>query len=415
MGRTGRRRKRKTFKIVNVSNDSVFLNLQSWLKGFGFSCQPPLRPAVFPDTGRGLQASSTIQEGDVVVTIPVEALITRDLVLHTLPCKSISHLSTQTLLSVWLLSELRKGSSSSYQPYLESLPKSYTTPYFCSPEEQLLLPRYLQSKVTDQHLTISTNYTSLVSRGFKTCLASFEWAWFTVNTRAVYLSRDPRFTKLESARQMEKSGECLALAPYLDLLNHSVNAVMDAGVDIHKSSSGYQIVTKTKIKKYNQAFINYGPHDNSKLLLEYGFFVPDNPHESFNLTLTDLCEFLVKSGEKVLEMSNKIDILKSNKLDQNLCITSEGLPWSTVMCLKILLMNKDELRIWHLIFQDVEGHEDDQLKKTLTSLLTYFQTEIAATLAKMTELSENSSVSFSLCHDLVKSHARILQQAKLSI
>ena len=107
--------------------------------------------------------------------------------------------------------------------------------------------------------------------------------------------------------ELEDSSECLALAPYLDLLNHSFDAVMEAGVDIHKSTSGYQIVTKTKIKKFGQAFINYGPHDNTKLLLEYGFFLPNNPHEGFNLTVAALCDFLDASGLKISELSRKVD------------------------------------------------------------------------------------------------------------
>jgi len=402
MGRTGRLRKRKAAKIVNVSNDVVYLNLHNWLKNHGFSGQPPLKPAIFPLTGRGLQACKTIQEGEVVVTIPVSALITRDLVLHsTLPfhqLQSISHLSTQTLLSVWLLTESSKGSSSSYYPYLQSLPKCYSTIYFCSSEEKMLLPQYLRFRVADQYDTISTNYTSLVSRGFKTSRASFEWAWFTVNTRAVYLSRDPRFARRnKSVSELEDSGECLALAPYLDLLNHTFDAVMEAGVDIHKSTT----------------FINYGPHDNTKLLLEYGFFLPNNPHEGFNLTVAAICDFLDDSGLEISELSRKVDILKSNRLDQNMCVTSEGVSWNTLMCLKVLLMSRDALDLWHLIFHDSE--DDGKMKKILVDLLSFLITDLNVSLEKLKQLLGSCSDSFSLCVDLVASHERILQQAKLSI
>ena len=54
MGRTARRRKRpKVSRIVNVSNDPTFMTLHSWLKQHNFTGDPCLRPAIFPDTGRG--------------------------------------------------------------------------------------------------------------------------------------------------------------------------------------------------------------------------------------------------------------------------------------------------------------------------------------------------------------------------
>jgi len=400
--------------FLSRSNDPVYLNLHSWLKGFGFSSSPPLKPAVFPETGRGLQASRTIEEGDVVVTIPVEALITRELALRTSSLKDLCNMSTQTILAAWLLHESSKGSCSSYQAYLLSIPLTYTTPYFCTPVEQALLPSYLLAPVTAQQLTIKTNYTSLVSRGLKTSLASFEWAWFTVNTRAVYLSRDQSIGKHQGSYRGE-SGDSLALAPYLDLLNHSVDVAMKAGVDIHKDTSGYQIVTKTKIKKYKQAFINYGPHDNTRLLLEYGFFVPNNPHECFNLSLNDVTVF-IESEKDIVDKFSKVDILTSNKLDQKLCVTREGLSWNLVVCLKILCMEKDELKAWHLVFQDVEGDESDQIKKVMKQFISYLDTMLASTVISMGKTSEvNCSASFSYCFDLVKSHARILQEALLSM
>jgi hypothetical protein len=60
----------------------------------------------------------------------------------------------------------------------------------------------------------------------------FEWAWFTVNTRAVYLAVDPR----DPGGQQSSAEDSLALAPYLDLLNHSANVTVQAGVNIQTSA-----------------------------------------------------------------------------------------------------------------------------------------------------------------------------------
>ncbi len=60
----------------------------------------------------------------------------------------------------------------------------------------------------------------------------FEWAWFTVNTRAVYLAVDPR----DPGGQQLSAEDSLALAPYLDLLNHSAAVTVQAGVNIQTSA-----------------------------------------------------------------------------------------------------------------------------------------------------------------------------------
>ena len=62
----------------------------------------------------------------------------------------------------------------------------------------------------------------------------FAWAWFTVNTRAVYLSADPRDVENGSVVGEQPAGESLALAPYLDLLNHSGSVAVQAGINIHQ-------------------------------------------------------------------------------------------------------------------------------------------------------------------------------------
>ncbi|KQK75381.1 hypothetical protein AAES_147538 [Amazona aestiva] len=48
----------------------------------------------------------------------------------------------------------------------------------------------------------------------------------------------------------------------------------------NEQTRSYEIRTNSQCKRYEEVFICYGPHDNQRLLLEYGFVAVDNPHSS---------------------------------------------------------------------------------------------------------------------------------------
>ncbi|KAB1283716.1 SET domain-containing protein 4 [Camelus dromedarius] len=138
--------------------------------------------------------------------------------------------------------EKHAGNQSPWKPYLEVLPEAYTCPVCLEPEVAV---------------------ESIFSH------SALLWAWCTVNTRAVYMKRPPRPC-------LSAEPDTYALAPYLDLLNHSPRVQVKAA--FNEETRCYEIRTATSCRKHEEVFICYGPHDNHRLLLEYGFVPVRNPH-----------------------------------------------------------------------------------------------------------------------------------------
>lgn len=51
----------------------------------------------------------------------------------------------------------------------------------------------------------------------------------------------------------------------------------------NKNNNCFEIKTYNSFRKYDQVFISYGAHSNTHLLMEYGFILPDNPHDVYEL------------------------------------------------------------------------------------------------------------------------------------
>ncbi|XP_070108285.1 SET domain-containing protein 4 isoform X7 [Equus caballus] len=288
-GRTSRIRRRKLFRSsesrgVNESYKPEFIELKKWLKERKFE-DMNLTPARFPGTGRGLMSKISLQEGQMIISLPESCLLTTDTVIRSYLGAYIAKwqppLSPLLALCTFLVAEKHAGDRSVWKPYLEVLPKAYTCPVCLEPEVVDLLPKPLKAKAREQRTRLQAFFTS--SRDFFSSLrplfseavesifsySAFLWAWCTVNTRAVYMK--PRRRRCFSAEP-----DTYALAPYLDLLNHSPDVQVQAG--FNEETRCYEIRTVSSCRKHEEVFICYGPHDNQRLLLEYGFVSIHNPH-----------------------------------------------------------------------------------------------------------------------------------------
>lgn len=426
-GRAWRHRKRRrqareegNIPLV-VDADLVFLRLSQWLReGNRNFSHAQLRPAVFADTGRGLMATRAVQPGEVLVSIPEEVLITsskviQDAVLWRALHKSHIKLKAMDLLALFLLYHKFLGEKSQWKAYLDSLPREYSVPAYCSQEETNVLPEILKMYKLKQDENISQCYSSiqivtsasayLQSLFCSLCIDQVRWSWFTVNTRAVYL------------RNQNPSGivigdDTCALAPYLDLLNHTHMAEMEA--DLNPVNRCYEIVTHVSYNKYDQVFINYGPHDNLKLYVEYGFILPQNPHNHIPVTLSEVVSVakIALGNEDSSNMHSKVQLICLYDLDKNLGVNIEGPTWSLEAAVTICLMPLQQLtRGWQLVCEDVAdvGHRVEVLS-CLRCLMQQKMQQLEDCVKDMVKLSHKSTAAI-MAEALVEQWCTTLRSA----
>jgi len=239
----------------------------------------------------------------------------------------------------------------------------------------------------------------------------YKWAWSIVNTRAVYISPDC------STKNKIKLSDInnLALAPYIDMFNHSPLACVRATVN--NLNGTYTIVTEKLFKKHSEVFINYGPHSNTKLFLEYGFIVPSNPQDSVYLSAKEIISKMGKCLNK-----NRIEKLKSYNLLEGHYCTSEGLSWLTRILTYLLLysdqLNDEELK--NRVFANIFDENEIEAVTKFGSIIV--ETKLEETKKwetnMLTVLKNNpseKSTGFVVAAELVKENRRLLESCLQSL
>lgn len=438
MGRTFRMRRRK--KIAGRCPSLDYLPelkvLRKWLKNQGWKQRCKLRVADFEITGRGLMAGVDIKSGDKIMSIPCELLLTTNTVnLSEVGCLFHGidvYFSTHELLATFLVWERHLGYHSSWFPYLDTLPSNFSTAAFCADDEIQMLHRQLLEAVVSQkqEITVSFRKISRLVSMRKTCsccdgtkfldvmetvftLQAFMWAWYVVNTRCIFYSV-PLKESLPSIKIKNKN--CMALAPFLDLFNHSYDAI----VDIDISQNSYDIISRSCYSKYSQVFINYGPHSNVKLFLDYGFIIPCNPHDSIDLTFHELVTAVNSAKGIGLECScskAKYDYLLSHKFLENIFLYSEGLSFNARTAILILL-SPDAIKLDYRSVYSSEFAKEEMFRLYMTGkkLVSMKRVEYQSIFCRMNEKPiKQCTSSFQVAKDLITEYLSVLDKCEVSL
>ena len=102
--------------------------------------------------GRGLFANKTIRGNELVVSIPLDQMITEDYIRKSLalsyPKWTLMQLDCHGMFALFIALELRKGETSKFATYLKTMPTSYDLVLVNWPEDydHLLMEHVLESK-----------------------------------------------------------------------------------------------------------------------------------------------------------------------------------------------------------------------------------------------------------------------------
>eukprot|EP00038_Savillea_parva_P025586 m.48480 g.48480 ORF g.48480 m.48480 type:complete len:493 (+) comp6997_c0_seq2:221-1699(+) len=268
--------------------------LMSWLQTEHKVDTSKVQIARFGNAGNGLEATTDLKKGDTFLTIPESAMMTTETAKASslgtfLVSDPLVAQMPNVALALHVLAELGRGSSSKWAPYIQALPRDYSTPlYFTDRDFELLRGSTAWTPAVSLYQSIVRQYAYIYKQLHKSVdvrkqlgygkpslftFGDYKWAVSAVMTRQ---NRIP----LGGTAYEPEFG--LAMIPLWDMINHADGVV----------TSEHDIVTKvtecTAMRDYangQQIFMFYGPRTNLELLLHSGFVMPDNRHDYTTIKL----------------------------------------------------------------------------------------------------------------------------------
>ncbi|CAG8671943.1 1828_t:CDS:10, partial [Ambispora leptoticha] len=355
---TKRKRRGRTFRIrchrgKNSSNlsrgeiitDAHWKDFVVWLKSNGFP-KTKLTLGNFQGIGRGLLVTKKIKAGEVIISVPKKFLLTREMVIpeldnifskHGCSLKHNDNISAYQAIALYLAlqkhQQKRKNSCDSFfLPYLKLLPEDFCSlPFFFDDNLFELLPKIVKDDVKRQRQKFEHDYDNVkcylklvnISR------PEFIWGWFCVNTRCIYLKTNKPSRSLDN----------IAVAPMLDFLNHNYKAKIKG--EYNNSSNCYEITTFTPYQKGEQAFINYGPHDNFFTLIEYGFVLSNNPYNY--VSVDNEFSMLSIPNETIASKAEKINLLSSQGFLEDYTLRFSEISFRLLAALRFRVIQNHQL------------------------------------------------------------------------
>ncbi|KAI6171571.1 SET domain-containing protein [Aphelenchoides bicaudatus] len=322
-----------------------------------------------PDRGCGLRAKRSIRWNEKFLKVPKSKIITAGLVADIPKYTNIlkqHRLEPFPILVLFFYTE-SQDPESEFSPYLRILPKEFTTPLANDVQRSDQIPvEHLPNRVRDfldkqrKEFEQIREEISKVLDPIKPDLELLNWAWHVVNTRCIFVENEEH-----PLVYSEESGDSIAVIPMVDLMNHSPNAQAVAYYDkITKSyllSAEYSCVSEDA-----ELFVCYGPHDNPRLWIEYGFCLPGNIFNRVDLP-TSVFLAIAKKLCGNLDSGKREQLIKEAAFPCTIYASDISPPHGLKKNCQILIMNNKELsQAKKIIYNDNEDLEENDEVMDLT-------------------------------------------------
>merc|ERR1719150_1936248 len=318
----------------------------SWITELG-AVIDGVEVADFGEHGLGLRVTKDIKQGEEVIRVPQKAmmsvdtakassigtLIEKDPLLQTMP---------NVVLAVHLLIE-RNSPASIWEPYINTLPHSYTTVLYYdqnkfeelrgSPALEDGLKQY--KFVARQYAYFYRLFSNTLLKDYLT-YEEYRWAVSTVMTRQ----------NLVPGRETE--GVVNTLIPFWDLANHDNG---ELSTDYDPDSPATVCLAHRDFTEGEQLTIFYGVRANCDLLIHNGFVFPDNQTDCLTVRLG-----VAKTDSLYAERTKLLTDLGINNQKYLIRRTEEPLDSKLVGFLRILQMDQTALDEYQKMETDAKGN-----------------------------------------------------------
>lgn len=250
---------------------------QNYLQPFGLELKSNNNGG--DDDYRSVQTLTDRSAGDILLEIPLQDTITVDSLRSRLASCSAQNSEEITdeeeALALGLL-RLKKELSDPY--ILNVLPQKHynvwTLPGDLWKETAALMPRCYSETFGATRQRVNKFATEIAeSKAYDFSVDDVLWAFSMVRSRSLAVP--------ELNNDSGGDGIALALIPGLDLLNHEFGSGTQLQLveGENESSSKWVLTSSDSIAAGKEVFLSYGDEkDNWKLLLTYGFSLPNNPN-----------------------------------------------------------------------------------------------------------------------------------------